>query len=109
MKYLRQLFKNMPPTKRTNRSGPERNNTKRAKRQHPQVVTDEFNSNNGQPSSTQNAVLSAMQDLIKPGWPLECPILKIIDEPLQENVYKNVDKNNRRTDISMARRKRTKR
>jgi hypothetical protein len=51
-----------------------------------------------------------MQDLIKPGWPLECPILKIIDESLHENVYKNVDKNNRRrTNISMARRKRTKR
>ena len=63
----------MPPTKRTNRSGPEQNNTKKAKRQHPQVVTDEFNLNNGQPSSTQNALLSAMQDLIKPGWPLECP------------------------------------
>ena len=42
--------------------------------------------------------------------PLECPILKIIDESPQGNVYKNVDKNNgRRTDISMARRKRTKR
>ena len=39
----------MPPAKRTNRSGPVRYNTKKAKRHHPQhVVTDNINVNNGQ-------------------------------------------------------------
>ena len=52
----------MPPGKITNRSDPERHNNKKAKRQ---IVTDVFNVNNGQQSSTPNALLSAMQDLIK--------------------------------------------
>ena len=55
----------MPPANRTYQSGPERHKTKKAKLQHPQVVTDVFNVNNGQQSSTPSALLSAIQDLIK--------------------------------------------
>ena len=55
----------MPPADRTNRSGPERLKTKKAKLQHLRVVTDVFNVNNGQQSSTPSALLSAIQDLIK--------------------------------------------
>jgi hypothetical protein len=55
----------MPPGKRTNRSGPEQHNNKKAKHRCPQVVTDVFNVNNGRQSSTPNALLSAIQDLIK--------------------------------------------
>jgi hypothetical protein len=51
----------MPPAKITNRSGPVRHNTKKAKRHHPQhVVTDNINVNKGHQS-----LLSAIQDLIK--------------------------------------------
>jgi hypothetical protein len=52
----------MPPDKITNRSDAERHNNKKSKRQ---VVTDVLNVNNGQQSSNPNALLSAMQDLIK--------------------------------------------
>jgi len=55
----------MPPGKRTNRSGTERHNTKKAKHHHPQVVTDVFNVNNGRQSSIPSDLLSAIQDLIK--------------------------------------------
>ena len=55
----------MPPANITNWSGPERHKSKKAELQYPQVVTDVFNVNNGQQSSTPSALLCAMQDLIK--------------------------------------------
>ena len=55
----------MPPARKTNRSGSERHNKKKAKHQGPQVITDVINVSNGQRSSTPSALLSANQDLIK--------------------------------------------